>query len=143
PHLPESAAPRQGRPTMLTISDLSVRIGKRNLLAGIELSVRPGELLALLGPNGAGKSTLFRAIAGELTPADGTITLDGQTLARLNPLEQARRRAIVYQHSGLGFPFSVAEVVAMGRFPHRGLSSQASDRDIVAAALEWVGIAHL
>jgi Fe-S cluster assembly ATP-binding protein len=78
---------------MLSIKNLHVRVGETAILKGLSLQVPTGEVHAVMGPNGAGKSTLSYALAGrpgyEVT--DGTITLDGEDLARLAPDERAAR----------------------------------------------------
>ena len=66
---------------LLTVSGLEVRFGAVRALHGVDLSVRPGELIALAGENGAGKTTLVRCIAGDITPASGEIHLTGQKVA--------------------------------------------------------------
>jgi len=86
----------------------------RTLLDGIDLDVRPGEVLALVGPNGAGKSTLMKALSGEQSLAGGTVTLDGVPVPRLAPFALAVRRAVLPQQAEVAFPFTVAEVVAVG-----------------------------
>ena len=64
----------------LAVSGLGVRFGPLTALDSIDLTVRPGELVALAGENGAGKSTLVRCIAGDLAPTSGTIVLDGRAV---------------------------------------------------------------
>ena len=87
-------------------------------LAGVDLSVDPGEVHALLGENGAGKSTLMKVIAGSVTPEAGTLLLDGAELPFGNS-EGSRDRGIgiVYQELSLVPQRSVAENVVLGRWP--------------------------
>jgi iron complex transport system ATP-binding protein len=86
----------------------------KTLVSDIDLSVRPGKLVALVGPNGAGKSTLLRLLSGELTATSGSVELDGRTLGSFSAAELARRRAVVPQSTALSFPFTVREVVMLG-----------------------------
>lgn len=72
---------------------LSVRRGGRQVLDGIDLDVRAGEVVVVLGPNGAGKSTLLAALAGLLDPSAGTIERDGRVAAALQAPALARRSA--------------------------------------------------
>ncbi|WP_417516559.1 ABC transporter ATP-binding protein [Minwuia sp.] len=65
---------------MLEITDLHVRYGRLTALRGISLTVQEGEIACVVGPNGAGKSTTLLSISGVLSPAEGTITFDGQTI---------------------------------------------------------------
>ncbi|MFD0267365.1 heme ABC transporter ATP-binding protein [Streptomyces sp. NPDC127106] len=99
---------------------LHVRLGGRAVLAGIDLAARAGEVLALVGPNGAGKSTLLAALAADLPAASGTVRIDGRPAGAWAAPELALRRAVLPQAAELSFPFTVAEVVAMGRAPWAG-----------------------
>jgi len=118
---------------------LTVHRGGRPVVREVDVEVRPGEVLAVLGPNGAGKSTLLEALAGGLRPAGGTVLLDDRPLRRFGARELARHRAVLPQHSALAFPFTVTEVVALGRSPH-------GDRDartVVGGCLDLAGIRGL
>jgi iron complex transport system ATP-binding protein len=99
---------------MLEARGVTVRIGAKTLLDDVSLAVAAGERVALVGPNGAGKSTLLRAIAGELRPANGAVRLKGRDVAAYAPRMLALHRAVLSQTVTVAFPFTVAEVVAMG-----------------------------
>ena len=88
----------------------------RPLIDGIDIEVVPGELLAILGPNGAGKTTLLRLLSGEWAPTAGSVELLGRPLAAMTPIEQARVRAVLPQHTVLTFAFHCLDVVLMGRY---------------------------
>ncbi|MEJ0017169.1 MAG: heme ABC transporter ATP-binding protein [Acetobacteraceae bacterium] len=118
---------------MIQADRIGVRIGARHLLDGVSLCLEPGTLTAVLGRNGAGKTTLLRAMTGDLAPDTGTVLLDGMRLHALAPRDLARRRAVLSQHHGLAFGLSVADVVALGRLPHRGTAAARHDRDALAA----------
>jgi iron complex transport system ATP-binding protein len=126
---------------LLQAEALQVIRAGRALLDGVELAVRPGEVLALLGPNGAGKSTLLRCLCGELAPDAGQVRINGRPVAAWGARDLARRRAVLPQHSALGFPFTVLEVVLMGRIPHGGPGP--GDEGRALAALEAAEVAHL
>ena len=126
---------------MLRAEQLTVQRGTCRVLEGIDLELRPGELLGVLGPNGAGKSSLLGALCGELSPAAGQVLLDGRSLAAWPGRERARRLAVLPQSSTLSFPFAVEEVVAMGRLPHA--TGLRHDTEVVAAALAAADVAHL
>ncbi len=129
----------------LRLAGATVRRGRRTVLDRVDLDVRAGELLAVLGPNGAGKSTALAALAGDLPLVDGTAELDGLPLAAWGTRDLARRRAVLLQSGGVAFPFSVLDVVRMGRTPWRGTSAEAGDDDAVERALavmELDGFAH-
>jgi iron complex transport system ATP-binding protein len=118
----------------LLVESLRVERAGRTLLALDRLAIRAGEFVAIVGPNGAGKSTLIRALTGEW-PARGRIELFGRALSDWDRRALATRLAVMTQASVLGFDFTVAEVVALGRLPHRG-ESRASAGEAVASALE-------
>lgn len=107
-----------------------------------ELSIARARVVALVGPNGSGKSTLIAALAGLLTPAAGAISVNGAT-----PVGQGRDIAVVFQAapSTAGLPLTVREVVAMGRFPHRGLigTLRVEDRTAVDESLARLDVADL
>lgn len=104
---------------LLETRDLSFRAGGRALVDKVSLSLHPGELLAVVGPNGAGKSTLLRLLAGELAPDEGAVCLSGRDLRDYPARELARKRSVLPQQTVLQFAFTVAEIVEMGRSPHR------------------------
>ncbi|MEW6120276.1 MAG: ABC transporter ATP-binding protein [Pseudomonadota bacterium] len=95
-----------------------LRAGRRVLVESLDLSLASGEVLGILGPNGAGKSTLLETLAGLLEPGDGTVELDGTPVMQLAPLDRARSIALLPQDEASGYFGSVADYVALGRFPH-------------------------
>lgn len=119
---------------VLEARKVTVRAGRARLLDGVSLALAPGELLAVAGPNGAGKSTLLRVLEGDLAPARGEVLLHGRPLGAHRPLELARLRAVLPQETALAFPFSVDEVVRMGRWPWP--ADPARDEALVGAALD-------
>ncbi|RZQ59906.1 heme ABC transporter ATP-binding protein [Amycolatopsis suaedae] len=115
--------------------DVGVVAGRRTLLDGVSLAVRPGEVLALVGPNGAGKSTLLAVLAGDRAPGTGTVTAGGRPLREWSARALARHRAVLPQHNPVSFPFEVGEIVRMGRAPWAGTAAESDDDRLVAAAL--------
>lgn len=120
---------------MLRVHDVTIRLGGREVLCGVSLDVRPGELVALVGPNGAGKTTLLSAIAGDLEPSAGTILLDDVDVAGWRPHRAARHRAVLPQEHHLAFGFPAVEVVRMGRTPWVGTDREDDDEVVVAEAM--------
>jgi iron complex transport system ATP-binding protein len=84
----------------------------------LSFSVAAGEIFGVIGPNASGKTTLIRLLSRVLEPARGAILLDGENLGRLSRASVARRLAVVPQNVPAGFPYTVEELVLMGRFPH-------------------------
>lgn len=127
---------------LLCLRDVHFDYGGEPVLEGVELTVHRGEFLAVIGPNGGGKSTLLKLMLGMLQPARGRIELLGQSPSRA-------RAAIGYcpQHAAFqrDFPLRVVDVVLHGRLglPGTRWCYRARDRQVVAEALERVGIAAL
>ncbi|MEL7213155.1 MAG: heme ABC transporter ATP-binding protein [Pseudomonadota bacterium] len=122
---------------MLDAYDITVTLGRIQVLHGLSFRAQPGKVSAIVGPNGSGKTTLLRAITGDV-PFGGTVTLNGQDTRALKPWELASIRGVLPQSAVLAFPFTVIEVVRLGL--QRGLS--AAETDIPLAALQNVGLAH-
>ncbi|MHC4830775.1 MAG: ABC transporter ATP-binding protein [Planctomycetota bacterium] len=124
----------------LSASALSVSYpGSRlHALSQIDLTIEPGSLVAVWGPNGAGKSTLLKTLAGLLRPSAGHVSLGARDLASFPRRELARTVAYLPQTARSDLPFTVREVVLMGRAPRVGRFSQANSGDLasVEAALE-------
>ncbi|AKJ40677.1 hemin importer ATP-binding subunit [Pragia fontium] len=105
---------------MLNATDLSYGQGNKPIINHVSLTLKPGELVTIIGPNGAGKSTLLRILTGYLRPDSGDCLLQKRSLSQWKHQELAKVRGVMNQHSGLSFPFSVQEVIAMGRAPYHG-----------------------
>ncbi|WP_050461126.1 heme ABC transporter ATP-binding protein [Herbaspirillum autotrophicum] len=128
---------------MLNISGLQYRYGGKSVLDGVDLQVRPGEVVSLVGPNGAGKSTLLKCLNRILRPHAGSVTLDGQALHAMSRRQLAQRVAYVPQQTAAAMALNVADMVALGRAPYRGSVSAAHDFGIVADAIERFGLQAL
>jgi iron complex transport system ATP-binding protein len=111
----------------------------------VSVSLESGEFVGILGPNGSGKTTLLRVLAGALKPSAGTVLLDGEEVHKMRPKLVAKKVAVVAQNGYIPFPFSVLEIVMMGREPHMGRFARESprDMDIVAQAMAATGVTHL
>lgn len=129
-------------PSLLVLSALAVCVtrGGRRVLDGATCQARAGRVLAIIGPNGAGKSTLLRLLTGELAPSSGEIFFADRPLFSWSVGELALRRAVVSQHSELSFPFTVQEVVRLGRNPHPGRGDALADHAACRAALASVDL---
>ncbi|WP_443035271.1 ABC transporter ATP-binding protein [Streptomyces sp. BE20] len=128
----------------LAVDRVSVELAGLRLVHDVTLTAAAGQVVGLVGPNGSGKSTLLRCVYRALRPAAGAVRLGGEELHALTAREAARRVAALPQEHSAEFDFTVAEVVAMGRLPHRrGPAAGPGDGERCAAALRRVGAAHL
>ncbi|GAA2244020.1 heme ABC transporter ATP-binding protein [Rarobacter faecitabidus] len=128
---------------LVQVNDVRVRLGDRDVLCGIDLEIFPGEVLVLVGPNGAGKSTLLSVLSGDRKPDAGSVHFGGIPLTSLSHAKQARLRAVLLQEQHVSFPFTVRQVVEMGRAPWAGTSAEAQDEEVVERALDATEVTHL
>lgn len=129
---------------MLTISGLTKSFGSVHALKGVDLEIRPGEVVGLVGENGAGKSTLMRILAGTQRPSTGTITRNGRPFA-VNSPQQANEQgvAMVFQEQSLLLNLSIAQNIFLGqeqRFIRFGLVNWRKMNEAAAKHLRQVGI---
>lgn len=119
--------------------------GDQFKLDEISAAIEAGEFLVILGPNGSGKSTLLKIISGTLKPGNGIVNLKNKDLKKYSVKEIARLIAFVPQDTFTIFPFSVYEIVMMGRTPYLDMFGIENEEDhkIVEETLELVGISHL
>lgn len=112
---------------------------------GVDLELRPGELLCVLGPNGSGKSTLVALLAGLLRPSIGSVTLDGGEVSRWTPRQRARRIALVPQNLRALPDVTVRDFVHAGRYGHLGFlrRSGTADAEAVRRAMRDADIDEL
>jgi iron complex transport system ATP-binding protein len=127
------------------IGDVRMEIAGTPIVTQATMTIAPGEVAGLIGPNGSGKSTLLRAVYRHLRPVHGVVSVDGEDVWTGSAQQAARRTAAVPQERPADFDVTVWELVAMGRMPHKRPfdSETAADRDIVASALERVGLSGL
>jgi len=126
----------------IELHDVRVTFSGTEILHGVSTRIAHGRLVGLLGPNGSGKSTLLRAASGQVPLSSGRVLVDGQRLDRLSRRQSARRVCLLPQDVSLTFPFTVREVVAMGRNPHLGRFEpfDDADNDIVARAMRQTSL---
>jgi len=131
--------------TALELLQVSLAYGGEAVLEKISLTVGTGEFFMVLGPNGAGKSSLLKLIAGIEKPGEGRIDILGKPREAYSIRELATQVAMVAQQAPMDFPFSVAETVLMGRFPHLGLlgAEGKGDRAMAEEAMRFTEVAHL
>jgi iron complex transport system ATP-binding protein len=118
--------------TSLAATEVTAGYGSRVVLRECSFAMASGEIVAVVGPNGAGKSTLLRVLAGLLRPTAGAVALDGHDLTTFSRSQVARRIAVVPQIFDTLFPFTVREVVALGRTARLSPLGSAAASDIAA-----------
>lgn len=129
----------------LGLTEVCVSLGSRDIVRGVSATVAPGQFVVMIGPNGAGKTTLLRAMAGLVVPHSGTVRCFGVDPARVARRVVARDLAYLAQRYELAFPFSVEEVVLLGRYARQrglGIASQI-DLDATSAAMAACDVAEL
>jgi zinc transport system ATP-binding protein len=131
-----------GAAPLIQLRSASFGYADRRVVSEADLSVHPGEVVALLGPNGSGKSTLVRGVLGLVERQGGEILLLGTPIEAFH--QHTRIGYVPQRHSlSASVRATVAEIVAVGRLPHRPWWRPAGreDRDAVAAAIADVGLA--
>ena len=128
---------------MIEARHITVEVSGKKLLADVSAKVAAGETVAVVGPNGAGKSTLRRALCADVQVASGEVWMNGRRLEEWTIYERAQVRAVLPQDSTLSFPFTVLEVVLMGRTPHIQGAEGPRDYEIARSALDAVEARHL
>jgi len=127
------------------LRDIGFRYARPWVLEGCSLDVRDGEILGVVGANGSGKTSLLKLMAGLLRPQKGLVCLHGSDVSALPPLDMARLVAMVPQESQVLFPFTVGELVLMGRFVHQRGWGWESEEDLRIArhAMRIMKVDHL
>lgn len=113
--------------------DLHFSYDAKEAVSGVSLAVGTGQFVSILGPNGSGKTTLIRLLAGALSPAAGRVEIFGRDISRTPRREAARTIAVVPQGTDVVFPFTVEEVVLMGRFSRLGPYGFEGEHDLEVA----------
>ncbi|WP_054113249.1 heme ABC transporter ATP-binding protein [Marinagarivorans algicola] len=126
---------------MLELKNISVKQGEAFIVSDVSLTLKAGEILSIIGPNGAGKSTLISAILGDASLAAGQIHFARSPIQRWPLQARACHMACLPQTSALSFPFTVEEVVMLGRVPHS--SGAKADGIIVEQAMALMDIGYL
>ena len=127
--------------SILSAENLSVRLGDKSVLNGVDAAFAPGLVTAIVGPNGAGKSTLLDCLAALRTPDAGRVTLDGRALHDLAPRARSRRIAYLPQNAEIAWAVEGRTFVGLGRTPYVGAwGLRADDRAAVARAMAVAGV---
>ena len=123
---------------MLQATDLSRTIDRKTILRNCSLELTPGRFTAVVGPNGAGKSTLLRILSGEDRPTRGQVQLNRQPIRTYDSRALSRLRTVLPQHTMVNFPFTVEQVIEIGRYAHR--SPVVENERIIAEVMERTGL---
>ncbi|MEK3756989.1 ABC transporter ATP-binding protein [Paenibacillus sp. FSL R7-0337] len=126
----------------LNVERLSVSFGEARIVQEVSLRVQNKQFVGLIGPNGCGKSTLLKSIYKVIKPRQGEVFLSELNVIKASPKLVAQKLGVVGQFNELSFDFTVREMVAMGRTPHKGMleTDTQQDADIISAALRKVNL---
>lgn len=130
---------------MYILRGVGFRYERDWVLKGIDLRIERGEILGIIGPNGSGKTTLLKILGGHRSPVEGEVRLEAENLTDVPRRALAQRVSMVPQEHPVIFPYTVLEVVLMGRYPYlKGWAFEsAEDHRIARSAMERMGVDHL
>lgn len=146
PHpAPLRKRPAERHTNQLSTHGLDLRYGDRTVIGGLDLVLPGGAVTAIVGPNACGKSTLLRGLTRLLSPAAGSVALDGADIHRMPARALARRMGLLPQQPVTPDAITVEALVRLGRYPHQRLLSpwSATDQAAVDQALERTGTTEL
>ncbi|CAN2042143.1 iron complex transport system ATP-binding protein [Candidatus Magnetomoraceae bacterium gMMP-15] len=131
--------------TAIEIKDLNTTYGKDRILKNLSFSVNQGEFFVIIGPNGSGKTTLLKTINGIIKPQAGSLEIQGRSFRDYTWKSLAKITAFVPQEVPSDFPFTVEEVVLMGRSPHLGILGMENlkDKEIARSAMKFTHVSKL
>jgi len=129
----------------INVQNLSHAYGDLPVLNNITFSVSKGDFFIIIGPNGSGKTTLMKMLSGILKPQNGQLEIMGRSIDKYTRKNLAQTIAFVPQTIPVDFPFTVTEIVLMGRSPYLGILGleQEIDLEIAQRAITFTGIEHL
>jgi len=122
----------------IQIENLTIQVGDQTIVNKASFKAASKQVTTIIGQNGAGKSSLLKAIIGDIPYQFGDILLNGKPLTSKNHVSQATSMAFLPQFSLLNFPYTVEEVIALGRTPHK--TGYAIDMQIVDECLTSVNL---
>nr|MBQ6740712.1 ABC transporter ATP-binding protein [Synergistaceae bacterium] len=126
----------------LKVNNLFWSAGNKNIVNDASLEVKAGEFVGIIGPNGSGKSSLLKCVYRLNKQDKGIINLDNYNIWEMSAKEFARRAAAMPQEMPKQFDFTVREIAAMGRYPHKKIIERNNKRDyeLIDNALNYVGM---
>jgi len=129
----------------IRLQNISFAYGDTPIIRELSCTFAPGKFYGILGPNGSGKTTLLDLICGFLSPDNGQVFLDNTDISALSQKQIAQKLSLVSQDYYINFPFSVEDVVMMGRHPYIDRFSRPSRIDLsrISTVMDITGISHL
>ena len=130
---------------MLRAMNIHYAYNTHPVLRGVDLEVGAGEFVGIIGPNGSGKTTVLRALGGVIRPSTGEVSFEGRAVGEVSRVELAKRMACLTQTVNVNLPFSVRQVVLLGRNPHlkRFQRLGLADEEIAEAAMKDAAVGEL
>ncbi|MHC1604789.1 MAG: heme ABC transporter ATP-binding protein [Candidatus Methanofastidiosia archaeon] len=130
---------------ILTVRGIDFSYGKNKVLKNVSFTAESGQVLGIVGPNGSGKTTLLKCMRLVLPSKSGSISLGKTDISTWKRNDVAKYFGVVPQNSAINFPFSVFDIVLMGRIPHlsRFQSESENDLKVVREAMKLTSIEHL
>lgn len=131
--------------SVFDIEHVSFSYGGKHVINGISTKFRKGVFYGIMGPNGCGKTTFLDLISGHSLPDSGNIIFSGKALNTYSKPLLSQQIALVAQNYYINFPYTVMDVVMMGRYPHipRFSSPVEADYKMVEEAMELTGVYKL
>jgi iron complex transport system ATP-binding protein len=123
---------------MLSAENISCYAGNRAIVDQCSLHIRPGTFTAIVGPNGAGKTSLLKILAHENTRYRGCVKLNGVDVSGMKHRKLSQLRAVLPQHTTVNFPFTIEQIIQIGRYPH--LSTTEENSRIVQEVVYRTGL---
>jgi len=126
------------------LDDISFYYADKKVIDGFSIQLAPAKFYGIIGPNGSGKTTILDLLAGHQQAAGGKLRYRGRALASYSKLELSKEIALVPQNFYINFPFTVTEIVMMGRYPHiaRFASPSTEDWEVVREVMAQSEIAE-
>jgi iron complex transport system ATP-binding protein len=130
---------------ILDINNISLNFRDKLILSNVSFSVSAGEFFVILGPNGAGKTSLLKVLSGLQNAQSGSVSVKDKNISEYRRRKLSQIIAMVPQHIEVGFPFTVADTVIMGRTPHLGILGMEGKNDfnIAEEAMKFTDVAYL
>ena len=130
---------------ILDINNISLNFRDKLILFNVSFSVSAGEFFVIIGPNGAGKTSLLKVLSGLQNAQSGSVSVKDKNISEYRRRKLSQIIAMVPQHIEVGFPFTVADTVIMGRTPHLGILGMEGKNDfnIAKEAMKFTDVAYL